>query len=73
MPTRSSAGAELTCAGRAFVRYALSNIRVWEEMGQQVAFRGIMQSGKADNTRVGISLSSTRLGAEQTAPKFVLA
>jgi hypothetical protein len=56
MPTRSSAGAELTCAGRAFERYALSNIRVWEEMGQQVAFRGIMQSGKTDNTRVGISL-----------------
>ncbi len=73
MPTRSSAGAELTCAGRAFERYALSNIRVWEEMSQQVAFGGIMQSGKTDSTRVGISLSSTRLEAEQTAPKFVLA
>lgn len=73
MPTRFWAGAGLTHAGRAFERYAPSIIRVWEEMRQQVAFRGIMQSGKTDNTRVGISSSSTRLGAEQTAPEVVLA
>ncbi|MHA6324895.1 LysR family transcriptional regulator [Roseivivax sp. CAU 1753] len=34
--TRSKAGAELTPAGRAFERYALSMIKLWEEARQQV-------------------------------------
>lgn len=35
--TRSKAGAEMTAAGRAFERYAISLINVWEEARQQVA------------------------------------
>ncbi|MEM6693980.1 MAG: LysR family transcriptional regulator [Pseudomonadota bacterium] len=34
--TRSKAGAELTPAGRAFERYALSLVKIWEEARQQV-------------------------------------